>query len=275
MQRTLIGFGEAGRAFAAGWRAEGLAPPTAFDPRDVAADHGVRLLPRAEALNGAGAVFCLVTADRALQAAMECAPHLPPGAFWFDGNSCAPDTKRRAAGVIEAAGGHYIDTAIMGPVHPRLHRTPLLIAGARAPQAAELLATFGMTARVVGDRVGQASSIKMIRSVMVKGMEALHAECFLAARKAGVEAEVIGSLMASNPEIDWPVQGAYNLERMMSHGLRRAAEMREVVVTLRDLGFAGDLTAAVADWQDRIGQMGLKGVDATLWERCDLALQRL
>lgn len=279
MQRTLIGFGEAAQALCAGWAAKGLPPARAFDPRPLPAAHGVvpesRPEARAEVLAGAEMVFCLVTADHALQAACEGAPHLRPGTMWFDGNSCAPETKRRAAQVIAAAGGHYIDTAIMAPVHPRLHRTPLLIAGPEAPRAAPLLAALDMTARVVGPDVGQASSIKMLRSVMIKGMEALHAECFIAARKAGVEAEVLASLIASNPEVDWPRQGAYNLERMMSHGIRRAAEMREVVVTLQDLGMAGDLTAAVADWQQRIGQMGLKGLEGDLWTRCDLALDRL
>lgn len=275
MQRSLIGYGEAGRAFAAGWQAQGLAPARAFDLRQVVSGAGVTLGPREAVLKGAGAVFCLVTADQALQAATEGAPHLAPGTFWFDGNSCAPQTKRQAAEVIAAAGAHYIDMAIMAPVHPRLHRTPLLIAGPRASAAQALLESFGMTARVVGAEVGQASSIKMIRSVMIKGLEALHAECFIAARLAGVEAEVTGSLIASNPEVDWPVQGAYNLERMMSHGIRRAAEMREVVVTLHDLGLTGALTQAVADWQERIGQMGLKDVEGDLWARCDLVAARL
>ncbi len=274
MTLALIGFGEAGRAFA-----EGLAPQgqsaLAFDPRDMTPAHGVPLVTRAEALAGATAVFCLVTADQARQAAQDCAPHLRPGTLWFDGNSCAPETKRRAAEVIHAAGGDYVDMAIMAPVHPRRHRTPVLLSGPLAQRGCEVLTGWGMQARVVGAEVGQASSVKMIRSVMVKGLEALHAECFLAARKAGVEDEVIGSLIASNPEVDWPVQGAYNLERMMSHGPRRAAEMREVAASLRDLGLVAALTGAAADWQDRIGQMGLKDAKGDLWTRADMILDRL
>lgn len=272
MQLGLIGYGEGGQAFAMGWAEEGVTP-LAFDiarPAD-----GLDLTSREAVLAGSQAVFSLVTADMALEAAVQCAPLLQPGALWFDGNSCAPKTKVRAAEVIAAASGRYVDTAIMAPVHPRLHRTPILLSGPHAAEAAVILARLGMAGRVVGDRVGQASSIKMIRSVMIKGMEALHAECFIAARKAGVEGEVMASLIASNPEVDWPASGAYNLERMMSHGIRRAAEMREVVQTLRDLGLAGDLTAAVAEWQDRIGQMGLKGEQGDLWARCDLALAHL
>ncbi len=275
MKRALIGFGEAGQAFAKGWQEQGLGPANAFDVRALAPAYGVTVQGRAQALDSAGAVFCLVTADRALDAARECAPHLQAGALWFDGNSCAPNTKRASAEVIGAAGGVYVDLAIMAPVHPRLLRTPMLVAGPQAARAVQVLGDFGMQARAVGDAVGAASSIKMLRSVMIKGLEALFAECFIAARKAGVEGEVIASLSASNPEIDWPAQGAYNLERMMSHGIRRAAEMREVVQTLRDLGLKGDLTAAVAEWQQNLGDLGLKDVQGDMWDRADLALARL
>ncbi|MBD3765284.1 MAG: NAD(P)-dependent oxidoreductase [Rhodobacterales bacterium] len=286
-QIALIGFGEAGQAFAQGWQQQGVGPVAAFDlaGTDPAAHAalqaraqalGVALhTDRAAALAGVPHVFCLVTADRALQAARECAPHLAPGALWFDGNSCAPDTKRAAARVIEAAGGRYVDTAVMAPVHPKLHRTPLFLAGPHADEAAALLAGWGMQARVLGAQVGDASTVKMLRSVMIKGMEALTAECVLAARKAGLEDQVIDTLIASNPEIDWPRQGAYNLERMMQHGQRRASEMREVVVTLQDLGFPGAISAAVADWHQRIGDLGLRDADGDLTERADSILARL
>jgi len=283
MRVALVGFGEAGRAFARGWGRDRGVRFAAFDVkgddpmlRAAGQELGVEIAPdRARALTGAEHVFCLVTADQARVAAVECAPFLAPGTLWFDCNSCAPDTKRAAAEAVEAAGALYVDTAVMAPVYPKMHETPLLISGPGAEAAEPFLAAMGMKARRLGARVGDASSVKMLRSVMIKGMEALSAECFLAARRAGVEGEVIGSLIASNPEIDWPRQGGYNLERMMQHGIRRAAEMREVVVTLRDLGFPGDVTAAVADWHQRIGDMGLKDVEGGLIERADKVLGQL
>ena len=284
---AMIGFGEAGQAFATGWASEDAPARAAFDIKsaDPAAHAGLAAKgnaigvvvreTREAALAGAGRVFCLVTADRALAAAQECAPLMAPGAYWFDGNSCAPDTKRTAAAVIEAAGGRYVDMAIMAPVHPRLHRTPVLLAGPHAEAAAPVLAGLGMNARAVGPEVGNASSVKMLRSVMVKGIEALTAECLLAARKAGVEAEVLASLQASETKADWSARGAYNLERMMRHGLRRAAEMREVVVTLQNLGFDADVTSAVADWHQRIGEMGLEAGPDDVAARADGILGRL
>lgn len=282
---ALVGFGEAAEAFATGWGHAQAAATAAFDvkgaetaglPQARAARTGVRLVSRrAEALEGAWAVFCLVTADRAVAAAEECAGALPPGCFWLDGNSCSPGAKRRAADAVEAAGGRYVDVAIMAPVYPRLHRTPLLIAGPHAPEAAGLLAALDMRAEVAGPAVGDASAIKMIRSVMVKGMEALTAECLLAARRAGVDGRILSSLQASNPGIDWPAQAAYNLERMMVHGRRRAAEMREVAATLDELGLPSALASATADWQQRIGDLELPGGTDALAERADAILGRL
>lgn len=284
---AFIGFGEAAEAFAKGWGGDVAAGLLAWDAK--CPDPEARLLPQqradatgivlagepAAALKDAGVVFCLVTADRAVEAAEQAAAELAPGALWLDGNSCSPGAKRRSAKVIEAAGGRYVDVAIMAPVYPKMHRTPLLIAGPHAGTALQMLEALGMEARISGDSVGEASAIKMIRSVMIKGMEALTAECLLAARRAGIEERVLTSLQASNPNIDWPRQAAYNLERMMVHGRRRAAEMREVAATLTELGLPNSLASATADWQQRIGDLELPAGADDYPERADAILHTL
>ncbi|MCA0203091.1 MAG: DUF1932 domain-containing protein [Proteobacteria bacterium] len=255
---AFIGFGEAGQAFAGALARPGRV--TGFDLRDrraamAAAD--VEASDRAMALAGAGAAWCLVTADQAEAAARECAAHLAPGAFWFDGNSCSPGTKARAAAVIEAAGGRYVDVAIMAPVYPLRAAVPLLVAGPHAVAAEAALTALRMRPEVVGEQVGQASTVKMLRSVMIKGIEALTAECLLAARQAGVEGRVLASLQKSDPGFDWTARSAYNLERMAAHGIRRAAEMREVARTLRELELPDRMAAATALWQDQLGALGV------------------
>ncbi len=280
---ALIGFGEAGQAFAKGWDRKDLAGLSAFDLRadsaplqGAASALGVILASSAPpALAGVNAVFCLVTPDQALQAAQTAAPHLPEGAVWLDGNSCAPGRKRLAAEVIGAAGGRYVDLAIMAPVHPRLHRTPGILAGPHACNAVAELAGLGMNWQVVGGQVGDASAIKMLRSVLIKGFEALSAECLLAARRAGVEGAVLASLQASDPGWNWRERGAYNLERIMVHGTRRAAEMREVAATLREFGLPDRMAAATALWQDQIGALRLEGGVDDLAERADRILLSL
>jgi 3-hydroxyisobutyrate dehydrogenase-like beta-hydroxyacid dehydrogenase len=250
------GFGEAGRAIAQGLRL----PSVAHDiVPDTAACRALGVTPvDLVGLAAAGIVFCLVTADQAVAAAEAAAAHLAPGMLWLDGNSCSPGAKRQAAAVIEAARGRYVDLAIMAPIRPHLHQTPMLVSGPHADAALDVLTLMGMRPKRAGDRVGDASSIKMLRSVIVKGLEALTAESFLAARKAGVDRAVIASLQASDPGIDWLARGAYNLERMLVHGTRRAAEMEEVAATLRELGLPDRMARATADWQAELAALKLE-----------------
>lgn len=243
---ALIGFGEAGSTFAAaaGWghRARGwdLLPSR----RAAMGDVGVIAAQSAEAaLAGAPMVLSLVTADKALPAARHYAPFLAQGALWCDCNSVAPDTKRAAARAVEAAGGRYVDVAVLAPVNPARLAVPLLLAGDGAEEAEGKLRAAGFTnVRVVGSEVGRASAIKMIRSVMVKGIEALTDEMMAAAEAAGVADEVLASLDASEKSQPWAARAAYNLERMHTHGARRAAEMEESAKTLLALGVAPVMT---------------------------------
>lgn len=242
MERTvaLIGFGEAGSTFAkaAGW--EAMASAFDADParHAVMEEAGVVAAATADdALGGAGLVLSLVTADSALAVAQDYASGLAPGALFCDMNSVAPDTKRAAALAVEAAGARYVDVAVLAPVHPARLNVPLLVSGPAAGEAAEALRAAGFTTvRVVGDDVGRASAIKMIRSVMVKGVEALTAEMMLAATRAGVVDHVLASLDASEKSESWFTRAAYNIERMTTHGARRAAEMEESAKTLIGLG---------------------------------------
>ena len=162
LQIACIGFGEAASAFVSGWGAVRGVTVKAYDVRTDHPDEAVRAAKRAdyeragvigcgtlaEALDGAGLVFSLVTADQAAGAALAAAPLLGEGALFLDGNSCSPDTKRRAAAAVAAGRGLYVDLAIMAPVHPELHKTPLLVSGEHATAAAERLRALGMEAAV-------------------------------------------------------------------------------------------------------------------------------
>ncbi len=213
----------------------------------------------AAALTGASAILSLVTADQALAAAAAAAPYLERGALWLDMNSVAPDTKRAAAAAIEAYGGRYVDVAILAPVHPARLAVPLLLSGPHAAAGAATLAAFGFTdTRIVAGGIGAASAIKMIRSVMIKGLEALTAEWILAAEAAGIRDEAIAALNASWPGTDWAAKADYNLDRMMVHGARRAAEMEEAVRTLDALGTGAAMTRATVERQRAIGMLGLR-----------------
>lgn len=285
-----IGFGEAAAAIVGGWSAEHAATVRAYDIKTDHPDEAVRAAKAAdyeragvtgcatlaEALEGAGLVFSLVTADQAARAAMAAAPLLAEGALFLDGNSCAPGTKRRSAQVVAAAGrGCYVDLAVMAPVYPGRHKTPLLVSGEHAGAAVERLRALAMEPKVAEGPVGTASSIKMIRSIMMKGMEALFAECVLAGRKAGVDEVVLASLDVTFPSFDFKAKAAYMLERAMTHGVRRAAEMREASATIAELGLPNDMALATVEWQQRLGDLALDAGDGDHRDRADMVLARL
>lgn len=280
---AFIGFGEAASAFVEGWTNMRMPELVAYDIKTDSPVAAIRAAKEAdyrrwqvsegatpkETLAGADVIFSLVTADQALTAARNAAPHIAPGAFYFDGNSCSPGTKRQAAEAIEAVGGRYVDVAVMAPVHPALHRVPLLVSGPHAEAALPVFAALDMRARPAPGPVGHASSIKMIRSIMVKGLEALVIECTLAGRRAGVDEAVLDSLEVSFPGFKWAERAGYMLERVITHGIRRAAEMREVALTVEELGLPADMAHAIVLWQQRVGDLHLQAPAGDYKERAD------
>ena len=279
MKLAIIGYGEAGSAIAQGLRSEAALDDLAlacFDVKSREAETAGEISARAaqagvtvcqtldQALSDANLIFSTVTAGSALDVARSVAAIMeddqgdtPAQPLYFDMNSVAPGTKREAADSLNQVGVGYVDTAVMAPIHPGLHQTPMLLAGPHAEAALVRLADLGMNLRAVGAETGRASAIKMLRSVVVKGLEALSAEMALAAVRAGVEDEVIASLDASYPGFDWSGRTAYNLERMATHGRRRAEEMEEVVRTLEELGISPDLSTGTLERQRRFGESAL------------------
>lgn len=287
-----IGFGEAGQAIAAGLREAGVSHIAAWDIlfpaaegerlKSAAARIGVRIADSAaDAVRDADLVLSAVTAASSLEAARSVAASLTGQPFFLDINSVSPGRKQETAALL-GAKARYVDLAVMAPVHPALHRTAMLLAGPHAAAIAPVLSAWQMRVSVAGDRVGAAAAIKMVRSVMVKGLEALTLECFLAASRAGVVEEVTASLAKSYPGLDWPRMVGYNLERMASHGARRAAEMEEVADTLRELGVAPLMASATVQRQREMGEIGkdpavrasLAGGPASLLAAVDAAAER-
>ncbi|QCI65282.1 NAD(P)-dependent oxidoreductase [Phreatobacter stygius] len=260
---ALIGFGEVGQTFARQWLARGDIAVAAYDilfanadraatHRAVAGDIGVKAAASAAlAAAGADIVVSAVTASAVLDVAAEAAAFLKPGQIFFDVNSASPTTKRRAAERVQATGAHYVEGAVMAPVAPYGIRVPILAGGPEAEHVAGRLNAIGMDVTAVATEHGRASAMKLCRSIMIKGIEALIVESAASAKAWSVEAEVFGSLTETFPSIDWPALAASMAERVARHGVRRAAEMREAAEMVADLGIDPALCRAVADAQER------------------------
>jgi 3-hydroxyisobutyrate dehydrogenase-like beta-hydroxyacid dehydrogenase len=264
---SFIGFGEAGQAFASGLRTAGVTTMAAWDVlfpesggaglRAAGDELGVRVATSAgDAIKGADIVIAAVTAASSLAAAQQAKPHLTGGQLYLDINSVSPGRKQETARLLDGTA-RYVDVAILAPIHPKRHQTPLLIAGPHAQAVMPLLIDeLDMRGAIASAEIGAAAALKMIRGVMIKGIEALTAECFIAAQRAGIAGEVAASLTNNYPALDWQRVIDYNLERMASHGIRRAEEMEQVAATLRELGVAPLMTEAIVARQREMGELG-------------------
>jgi 3-hydroxyisobutyrate dehydrogenase-like beta-hydroxyacid dehydrogenase len=263
---AFIGFGEAGQAIAAGLHETGVETMSAWDIlfsqgnseglRQAGKAAGVHCAhSAAEAVKRADLIVSAVTAASSVDAAQSVKAHLAGNPFFLDINSVSPGRKQETAKLLGAAG-RYVDVAVLAPIHPARQQTPMLLAGPHAEATAPVLTALGMRVSIAGTETGAAAAIKMVRSVMNKGIEALTLECFLAAARAGVIDEVAASMKNNYPGLDWQKIVPYNLERMANHGERRAAEMEEVADTLRELGVEPLMTAATVKRQWEMGQIG-------------------
>ncbi len=269
----LVGYGEVGRILAEDLRAAGVAV-SAFDVKlgtaagtamaAHAADLGVALAgSHAELARDADLIVSAVTASQAVAVAQACAPGLKRGAFFLDFNSASPGAKIRAAGCVDAAGGRYVEGAVMTSIPPYRIKVPLLLGGPDAAALQPSLSALGFAPRVASEKLGVASATKMCRSVMIKGLEAMVIESFTAARAYGVEDQVLASLAETFPGIDWEKQGAYFFQRAIEHGRRRSEEVREVAVTVRGAGLEPWSASGTAERQAWVADLADAGVFGT------------
>lgn len=269
----LIGYGEVGKIFSAGlkdkpgvvavrvWDSKLAHDTTRAAEQAHALQAGVSAQASARALcEASDLIISAVTASNTLAVAREAAPLMRQGAVFLDLNSASPGTKKECAARVEAAGAHYVEAGVMTSVPPYGVRVPMLLGGARAAELAALLNGWGLDTRAVSVELGVASAIKMCRSVMIKGLEALVIESYATARAYGVEDHVLPTLQETFPGIDWARQGAYFFSRVVQHGQRRAEEMRESANTVREAGFEAIMAAAIADKQQWVADQAAAGV---------------
>ena len=269
-QIGLVGYGEVGRILAEDLRQQGV-KVSAYDVkldlgqgadlREHAAAHGVHLAAtHADLAKGADLIVSAVTASQAVPVAQACAPAVRKGTWFLDFNSASPGAKQRAAKLIDAAGAHYVEGAVMTSVPPYRIKVPLLLGGGSAKALEPLLSALGFDAKVASDQLGVASATKMCRSVMIKGLEAMVIESFTTARAYGVEDALIASLHETFPGIAWQRQAAYFFQRVIEHGRRRSEEVREVAETVREIGLTPWSAEGTAERQAFIADLADEGV---------------
>ncbi|OWT67967.1 MULTISPECIES: NAD(P)-dependent oxidoreductase [unclassified Achromobacter] len=266
---AIVGFGEVGPILAQALVEQGCTVTT-YDTKLADAATRPQIQARAErsgarvadtlaaALEGAQWVLSAVTASQAEAVATAAAPLMKKGQVFIDLNSVSPKVKQGNCAKIESGGADYVESAVMAPVPPQGIRVPMLLGGRRAKEISEQLNTLGWRTQTVADDIGLASAIKLCRSIMIKGTEALCVQSMLAARHFGVDERVLTSLHATFPGVGWDKgYEAYLIGRVAEHGQRRSEEMREAAAMLGEIGMNGSLATAIADVQEKLARKGL------------------
>jgi 3-hydroxyisobutyrate dehydrogenase-like beta-hydroxyacid dehydrogenase len=261
---AIIGFGEAGGIFAKDLVARGM-KVSVFDILFNSHRRRQPMLRKAQAcgvtaarslkdcLHQAELVISTVTASSAVEVAKEAAPILGEGQLFLDLNSVSPASKRNAAKYVERGRARFVEGAVMSAVPKQRLQVPMLLGGPHASEAAQRLGGIGMNAKPFSDQLGVASAVKMCRSVIIKGLEALVIESLFAARLYGAEDGVLESLAASYPGMGWESDlPDYLIGRVAEHGPRRAVEMREVAETLKQVGIDPVMALATAQRQQQL-----------------------
>ena len=265
---AIIGFGEVGGIFGADFARKGI-EVSVFDILLASESSRQQMLVKAKTCGvnaeetlhdcvcNADLVISAVTASSALDVAQQAASVLHHDQIFLDINSVSPETKRKASACMESnhgkGGARFVEAAVMGGVPGKRLQVPMLLGGSHAVIASDLLRGLGMNPTALSDQIGVASAVKMCRSVLIKGLEALTVECLFAARQYGAENEVLESLAASYPDMGWKDRlPDYLISRVAEHGHRRAAELREVAHTLEEVAVEPTMALAAAHRQEQL-----------------------
>jgi 3-hydroxyisobutyrate dehydrogenase-like beta-hydroxyacid dehydrogenase len=249
-----IGYGAVASTFARAMAARGAqvyAYDVLLDEEDGrerlalrAGDVWVELLPLDEMVTSVAYVFSTNAADVALTVAEQCAPLLREGQVYLDLNSTSPQVKRQIGHAVAPSGADFVEGAILDAVGAAGAGAQILLGGAHAARVADTLCRLGLNAAVFSDRIGPASTLKMLRSVFSKGVEALLIECLVAARRAGLQDALWEALTETMRGTSFEAQADNWVRTHASAYERRYHEMVQVEDTLRDLGLDPIMTAA-------------------------------
>jgi 3-hydroxyisobutyrate dehydrogenase-like beta-hydroxyacid dehydrogenase len=256
---TLIGFGEVGQTLAKDLLAKGKAVfvyDILFDDANSKPVQALKTIAvnicdsHIEAAQKGDLIISCVTAAQTTNAAKSVAEVGLGGKFYLDVNSSSPASKLIASGLINAAGGKYIEASVMSPIAPKNINSPILLGGPYAEEAEGILRTIGFGgAKYYSDEMGKAAATKLCRSVMIKGLEALISESMISAYHYGVQDEVLQSLNNLFPHPDWKQYAYYMITRTLEHGKRRSEEMLEAAKTVEEAGLEPIMSLATAKRQ--------------------------
>ena len=251
-----VGFGEAAHGIGKGLKNCGLETIFAYDKfynkepagqliKKRAADAKIELLESEKALaECADVILSSVVSKVAVEVAESISPYLTGKHIYADTNAASPMVKTEVAQVILKTGAKFVDCALMGPVPPFLNKVPIFASGNGAGEFKELMTPFAMNITSLGETPGQASAIKMFRSIFMKGYVALLFETLDAANKYNAADMVMENIAETMDNADFMETARLLVTRGLIHSERRAHEMSEVIMTLNGINVSSIMSEA-------------------------------
>lgn len=264
---AFVGFGELGSTLASGIAARGSNEIRVFTRRrgDAVALHERVVAARAvatpslrEAVSGADVVVAAVPASEARGVATAVRRDLAKDALYVDPAPLEPREKESIAALIADAGAVYADVAVVGTTAMDGPSVPCLACGPGAERWAAIAKRAGLNVRAIDGPPGRASLVKLLRSVYLKGRDALILEMIVAARQYGLEAEVVASVDGSGERVPFPALAERVLTALAIHSERRSAELAAAARVLEDVNVDPIVTRGASDRLGRFAQEGLR-----------------
>ena len=268
MKLSFIGFGVAGYGLAKGLKEAGIqeifftdnqwnSPPFGETLRKRAAEINANYLDSIRKLTDTSdTIISCVTGSVACLVAEQAAPYLTENNLFIDVNTTSPMVKEKIAAIVEKSGAAFVDAAMKGPIPTFLHRVPIIASGRGAARFKEAMEPYGMQIDCLGEKPGNASGLKMFRSIFQKGLVALLIEMLLAARRYEAEDTVLRSISETMDQHNFLETVRIIFTKGITSAERLAHEMEDVIETLQFLDLPSSMTQAVQEklaWCSRLG----------------------
>lgn len=266
MRIGFIGFGEAAYNISLGLQSQGVKEIVAYDTMEKDAELGelirtrsqeakVKLLDCAKTLaKQCDIIFCSVPSVASEKVFQEIKENIPQESLYIDVSASTPSVKERIWEEAKKRKIKYVDAAMMGSLPKDKHQVPIMASGLAAEEFKHTMTSYGMKIQLMGKVPGQASAIKLIRSIYMKGLSALMVEMLEAAQSYGVSDEVVHSISASMDGISFES----HLNRLVTgsaiHSVRRANELKGSLEMLKEKEISGYMTEATIEKLNQLSQ---------------------
>lgn len=256
MKIGFIGFGEVGFEMSKGYKEEGVTEIYAYDVMQNDSTYGPLVKERAsisgvvlveslqELANKSALLIAAVPGDKALATAKAATEFLSEKTLYVDVSASSPEVKKQIWEEIKGKKANFVDGAMLGPLPLYRHKVPTLISGSGCDEFLEIMKPYHMDLEKVSEVPGDATSIKLIRSIFMKGLPALFVEVLEAASIMKVDHLVLKSLATTMNACSFEETFNRLVTGSAVHAARRAHEMKNVIEMLEGISVEPTMSKA-------------------------------